>query len=429
MQSPNGSLSSFDTCKTMTNIILDEIVVDRNRVYYNFSYSPELSSFFRTNQMFLEYEEDMAGVPKSILSIPFIASVIGVAWLENTNLYVDELDSSYYCCLRELREAYRDMYYRASLRGRVVPCRIVENRLDKSAEALLLFGGGVDAHCSFLRHKEKVTHIANIQGWFNKIDGHDKAADADSQHCQEFASRMNVKFDYVRSNFARVVNSQTFNHKYQKVLGDQWWHGLQHSMAFISIAIPLAFKHGISDLIIASSCTKGRIKPCGSFITTDSAFKFAGTGNVLHDAFELSRQQKMEVIVNYQKSAGMPYPLKVCSFNDRNCCECEKCFRTIIEIIAEGGKVQDYGFNIEKPLVSYFQDVMNRRLGLWGMSFERDIYWKDTMRRMRENYDNIVEKEFVDWFLTYDFDTAFKKSLRIYYKKNIISIIKRKLHL
>lgn len=88
MRLPNGSLSSFDTCKTMNNIILDEIVVDRNRVYYNFSYSSELSSFFRTNQMFLEYEEDMAGVPKSILSIPFIASVIGVAWLENTNLYV-----------------------------------------------------------------------------------------------------------------------------------------------------------------------------------------------------------------------------------------------------------------------------------------------------------------------------------------------------
>lgn len=411
----------------MYNINLDCIEVKRNIVFYNFSYSLELDPLFRTRQMFLEYQEDMSEVPHGILSIPFIASILGVAWLENANIYVDELDSTYYYALREVREAYRDMYYNATLKGRVVPSTIVENRIEKSKESLLLFGGGADAHCTYLRNQEKISRIMNIQGWFNAIDGHDKAAEADSRHCREFASRMNVQFDYVRSNFARVVNSQTFNHKYQKVLGDTWWHGLQHSMAFISIAIPLAFKHGLSHIIIASSCTKGRIKPCASFITTDSAFRFAETGGVLHDAFELSRQQKMAVIVRYQKSSGQPYPLKVCSFNDRNCCECEKCFRTIIEIIAEGGRVQDFGFPIQVPLKDFFEDVMKRRLGLWGMAFERETYWKDSMNRMRENYDQIVEKDFVDWFLHFDFDKEHKKSLRRYYRENFVSIIKRKL--
>jgi len=413
----------------MFNIILDEIEVKRNVVFYNFSYSKELDSMFRTHQMFLEFQEDMSDVPQNILSIPFIASVIGVAWLENANVYVEELDSTYYYALREVREAYRDMYYNATLRGRVVPCKIVENRIEKSKESLLLFGGGVDAHCSYLRNRETVTRIMNIQGWYQSLDGEDKAAEADQDHCRDIASRMNIVFDYVRSNFARVVNSKTFNDKYQKILGDTWWHGLQHSMAFISIAIPLAFKYGISNLIIASSCTKGRIKPCASFITTDSAFRFAETGNVLHDAFELTRQQKMGVIVEYQKSTGKPYPLKVCSFNERNCCECEKCFRTIIEIVAEGGRVQDFGFPIDVPLKDFFEDVMKRRLGLWGMAFEREIYWKDTMKRMRENYDQIVEKEFVDWLLNYDFDTEHKKSLRRYYRENFVSILKRKLHL
>lgn len=413
----------------MFNIILDNIEVKRNVVFYNFSCSPELDSMFRTRQMFLEFQEDMSDEPQSILSIPFIASVIGVAWLENANIYVDELDSTYYYALREVREAYRDMYYNTTLRGRVVPCKIVENRIEKSKESLLLFGGGVDAHCSYLRNRETVSCIMNIQGWFQSLEGEDKAAEADHDHCRDIASRMNLAFDYVRSNFARVVNSKTFNDKYQKILGDTWWHGLQHSMAFISIAIPLAFKHGISNLIIASSCTKGRIKPCASFITTDSAFRFAETGRVLHDAFELSRQQKMGVIVEYQKSTGKPYPLKVCSFNERNCCECEKCFRTIIEIVAEGGRVQDFGFPINVPLKDFFEDVMKRRLGLWGMDFEREIYWKDTMKRMRENYDQIVEKEFVDWFLNFDFDTEYKRSLRRYYRENFVSILKRKLRL
>lgn len=413
----------------MYNIILDSIEVKRNIVFYNFSCSSELDTMLRTRQMFLEYQEDMSAVPQSILSIPFIASILGVAWLTNANVYVDELDSTYYYALREVREAYRDMYDRAYLKGRVVPCRIVENRIEKSKESLLLFGGGVDAHCSYLRNRDSVCRIMNIQGWLQSIDSEDKAADADRDHCQNVASRMNLSFDYVRSNFARVVNSKFFNGKYQKILGDTWWHGLQHSMAFISIAIPLAFKHGISNIIIASSCTKGRIKPCASFITTDSAFRFAETGGVLHDAFELSRQQKIGVIVNYQKMSNQSYPLKVCSFNDRNCCECEKCFRTIIEIIAEGGRIQDFGFPIQIPLKEYFEDVMKRRLGLWGMSFERDIYWMDTMKRIQENSEQIIEKDFADWFLQFDFDKEHKRSLRRYYRENIVSILKRKLHL
>ena len=414
----------------MYNIILDNIVVNHNLVYYNFSCSRELDCYFKSKQLFIEYPEDVSSVPLSILSIPFIATFLGISWLENTNIYVDELDCTYYHSLRAVKDAFQDMYYKASLKGRVVPCKFVDNKIVDKGQSLLLFGGGVDAHCSFLRHRHSVTHIMNIQGRFSSIDSQDLAADADRDHCSTFADKMGgIKFDYVRSNFACTVNSSIFNKKFQPLLGDQWWHGIQHSMAFISISIPIAYLHSISHIVIGSSCTKGRIKPCASFITTDSAFEFAGSGNVLHDAFELTRQEKIKVIVDYQKQSGQPYPLKVCSFNDRNCCECEKCFRTIVEIVAEGGEVRDYGFPIDKPLVAFFEDVMNRRLGLWGMAFERDIYWKDTMRRMKENYSNISEKEFVDWFLSYDFDKEQKKSLRNYYKRNFFSILRRKLRI
>lgn len=411
----------------MFNIILENIVVDHKVVYYNVSYSIELKDFFNTQQMFLEFPIDVSSVPHSILAIPFVATVLGVAWVENANLYVDELDSSFYYSLRELREAFRDMYSYASLKGRVVPCRIVDNTMGDSDKSLLLFGGGVDAHCSYLRHREEITHIVNIQGWFKSFCAEDTAADADKHHCEVFSERMGVKFDYVRSNFARLVCSRTFNKKYQKVLGDSWWHGIQHSMAFISIAIPIAYYYGISNIIIASSCTKGRTKPCASFVTTDSALRYALNGKVLHDAFELSRQQKMGVVVDFQKRTQTPYPLKVCSFNNRNCCECEKCFRTIIEIIAEGGKVQDFGFSIDGSLVNFFSEVLSRKLGLWGITFEREIYWHDTLQRMRSNYSNVQEKEFVDWFLDFDFDKAFRKSRMNYYKNNFVSIVRRRL--
>ena len=49
------------------------------------------------------------------------------------------------------------------------------------------------------------------------------------------------------------------------------------------------------------------------------------------------------------------------------------------------------------------------------------------MARMKENYENIKEKDFVDWFTTYDFNKAYKDGIRNYYRKNFWSILKRKL--
>lgn len=412
----------------MDSIILEKITVEGNRkVVYDFSCDESLSPYFKTKRMFIEYPLDISSVPDSILTIPFIASILGISWLENCNIYVPELDETYYYSLRETRAAYQDMYYDAQLRGRVVPCKIIKNELPESNNSILLFGGGVDAHCSFIRNQSKVAHIINIQGWQHIPEDVDSAAEADREHCEEFAQRMNIDFIYVTSNFASFINSQYFEKRYKSTLHDGWWHGIQHSMAFIAISIVVAYKLGISNLIIASSCTTGRKRPCGSFITTDTSFRFAGNGRVEHDAFELNRQQKMKVIVDYQKQSGVPYPLKVCSFNDKNCCECEKCFRTILEIVAEGGYVRDFGFNIDGSLTEYFKDVMSRRLALWGVDFELNIYWKDSIQRMNENMSQIKDKEFVDWVSNYDFLSMKKKALRKYYKENFFKILHRKL--
>ena len=49
---------------------------------------------------------------------------------------------------------------------------------------------------------------------------------------------------------------------------------------------------------------------------------------------------------------------------DHNCCECEKCFRTVLGLVAEAAEVRDYGFHIQKTLKEHWADVMFRRSGL-----------------------------------------------------------------
>lgn len=72
---------------------------------------------------------------------------------------------------------------------------------------------------------------------------------------------------------------------------------------------------------------------------------------------------------------------------------------------------------------------MYRRSGLMSFKSERVLHWPYIISRMRENYNemNQEQKEFVDWFLTFDFEKAQKASRLRYYRNNFLSIIKRKL--
>ena len=64
-----------------------------------------------------------------------------------------------------------------------------------------------------------------------------------------------------------------------------------------------------------------------------------------------------------------------------------------------------------------------------GFKNESISHWPHIIKRMKENYDLIKDKEFVDWFLSFDFAKAKRKGLWHYYRHNFFSILKRKLHL
>ena len=93
--------------------------------------------------------------------------------------------------------------------------------------------------------------------------------------------------------------------------------------------------------------------------------------------------------------------------------------------------MRDYGFHIQKTLKEHWADVMFRRSGLMSFKSERVLHWPYIISRMKENYDymNQEQKEFVDWFLTFDFKKAQKESRLRYYRQNFFSILKRKLHI
>ena len=412
------------------DIILTQIERKEHLVNYHFTVSRELEKYVTTHTLFVEYDRDVKSVPDSILAIPFVSNLLAFSWVLDCNLWIREIDKTFYDSVPRIREAYREIYDHFPLNGRFAPAILTRNEstIDSSSttKALLLFSGGADCQATFIRNLAKLPMLCNIQGWYKSLEDQDSAADADKRDISSFASEYKVPTCFVRSNFARIISDE-FDKHYAKKLGDTMWHGFLHSMAFIGISIPIAYQSGINEIMIASSLTIGLNFLCASNLTTDSEFCFARHGFTTHDGFELNRQGKMGVIVKHQLSTGKPYFMRVCSFNDHNCCECEKCFRTILGIIAEGGNIKDFGFNIDGSLKDHWIDVLHRRAGLMSFKSEKFIHWPHIKKRMLENYVNIDDKEFVDWFLTFDFDKAKRDGLWRYYRQNFFSILKRKL--
>ncbi|WP_290394160.1 hypothetical protein [uncultured Duncaniella sp.] len=413
------------------NIILDSISVDGSMVTYRFHVSEKLAGYFNTQEMFVEYDTDMTPVPQSILTIPFVASLMAFAWITDSVIWVKKIDQTFYDAITRIKNAYQDIYHYFPLKGRVVPSVFEKNQIDvidNGSNAILLFSGGVDCHASLLRNLHKRPILLNIQGWYKTDSDIDPVADADKMDIQNFGKEMKLANSHVRSNFATVI-SDRFDRIYKKRLGDSWWHGFLHSMAFISIAIPYAYNLGIHEIIIASSLTTGLNHLCASNSTTDSEFRFASSGFTLHDGFELNRQDKMHIICDYQKKTGNPYFMRVCSFHDSNCCECEKCMRTVLGIIAECANPEDFGFHINDSLKNHWSKVLDKRIALMGFNSEKVIHWPHIKKRMAQNYDSMTDeqRDFVDWFLSYDFDAAKKIALLRYYSKNFFSILHRKI--
>ncbi|WP_339147756.1 MULTISPECIES: peptidase [unclassified Sutcliffiella] len=412
----------------MSDVFLTNIIVKNNRVDFNYNSKGKISRYFHPeNILFYEYNKCMENVPISILAIPFISNIAPLVWITDSNLYLDELDEVFYKSLDEVKKGYQSMFPNIKFKGNIQVKKLVKNEYEINKKSASLFSGGLDALTTYIRNKNSNPILITEYAWHEEKILPSDTWEADKKNALLFGESNNLTNIFVESNYGTFLLSKLVDKDFSKKLGDTWWHGLHHGLAIISAAIPIAYDMRVQTLFIASSNTPAYKVTCASDPTVDNKIKFA-SGNVFHDGYDLTRQKKLSIVLNNCKNVEN-IQLRVCFKNEINCCECEKCLRTIMGIIAEGYDPRDFGFNLPNDSVKlseFLRHAMKNESKFFTDNFIK-IYWNEIRSRFEDNHQNIVFKEIGSWMIDYNFKKERFKELLAYRMKYFFPIIRRKI--
>ena len=337
------------------------------KVTFEYSYDDFLSKYFNKNELYyVGYQEDISLVPKSILTIPFLANIMPIAWFVGFDVFVDELDETFYNSLLELKSEFAIHFPQIKKETKLHVKNLVSNKFEQDNYGLL-FSGGLDAFESLTRNIEKKPYLISVHGADIEINDEKRWNDFKTFNLEEEIIDED-KICYVESNLRTF-----YTYEVDLLVGVGWWGKIQHGMALLSLIAPLSFNHGITTTLIASSNTGEVSFGWGSTSETDEKVKWANQ-KVIHDGFHLRRTEKIENIVAFAKKTGYQVKLRVCYSELRtgyNCSRCTKCQRTMLGFILDGENPNEYGFEVPKDFYKLiFKNFDKNAMMTVGVKYE-----------------------------------------------------------
>lgn len=374
-----------------------------NSVHYDFGYSDNLRKYFTGKDFCITYPDNLDSVPNAVLAIPFATNTLQIAWLADCELVIPELDRDFYDSIPNFLEGFRNMYPEASFAGKLTVNQIIDCRTESSGRSAAFFSGGLDATTTLLRHINERPYLIAI--WGSDVD-YDNASGWSlvENGLKVTANQYGLPLVVIRSRFREFDDVVCLTKDFQDVLQTSWWYGVKHGIGLLGHAAPFAWLHGIRTVYIASSnCPEDGVVRCASDPTIDNRVAFCGS-NVFHDAFELNRQKKTNYIVKYHHEHPQEnISLHVCwkSKSGSNCCNCEKCYRTMVGLWICGEDPKNYGFQYDKRVFYHiYQLIALREEHIPSYS------WTYMKNDLMQKWDELKEKPYrrhLEWMLHFDF--------------------------
>lgn len=375
------------------------------RIEYDFTVSDGLRGYFSGAPFIVEYPESVEAVPDGILAVPFVCSVLPLVWIADAVLETEELDESFWNCLPELKKGYKAMYPETDFAGELRIRSIVPCDRKSAGKTAVFFSGGLDSVQTLIRHLKETPDLISIWGsdvGFDNAEGWEVV----SGPIREYSGKFGLETVTIRSGFRAFDLEWELDKVYQEQLKSNWWYGVKHGVALLGHAAPYAYLKGISTVYIASSNSPDETEiRCASDPTLDNHVRFADC-RVIHDGFEFGRQAKVHNIVQYVRQTQTSLQLHVCweSQEGSNCCECEKCYRTMAGLMAEGEDPVSYGFENSAETLGKMRRVL---IGEKKIKENVAVEWLNIHRTVVKNRGILESKDYwkyIKWIAEADFE-------------------------
>lgn len=400
--------------RTSSAIVIDRIDASGTELRCEVSATSDLRRFFTGEPFRVDFDVSVEDVPEGVLVVPVLAHVCPVAWTRGADVYVDEVDADFARALEAVEDTLCDLYP-AFLEGGSLKTRRTSEvapgaTRERTGGSGLLFTGGVDSTCSYVRHRDEEPTLLSVRGWTIGPDPADDGKwDALRGRVTRFADERDLETAFVESNMLDFLDHPMLLAHFKRYVDGGWYSSVGHGLGLLGLCAPTAHARGLEDLYVAATHWEGTDLEWGSRPDVDDRIRWTGT-RCHHDAYELSRQERVDVIADYVRGVAPELELQTCNARmDGNCSECEKCYRTAVNLRLSGLDPNDHGYRFADADYRAVRRAFER--GEWVLGEDERLMWADIRDRALETEPRSpAERAFFAWLEDVDLDELVAES-------------------
>ena len=406
----------------MQFVTLNELKIEGHIVSCKISVPLKFEKYLRNKDSLLKIEYpqqyDLSTVPKGILYVAFVGQILPCSMLLGIGIKVDCLDEAFYNSLPQIKKAYKHLYPWLKTCFDVQVNRLEKCYYESQGNVSLFFTGGLDATSALASVADEQPILVNIVGGdilLTDLASHD----ALKTYFTELTTKMGNDFVFIKSNLRFMYNGELLtklcDRKLLPFFNHGWWAGIAHILSMATQIAPLAYIMKLEKHYIGSSYdSRGWIHDANNDEMV-GAIKFGSCSLCPVDSL-LGRTEKAAKVIAFSNKNKVHFELKVCWQRkaSKNCCSCEKCYRTILDILANKGNPNDYGFPVSDATYNAMRTYLEN-------NYVNHAFWTDIQRTFKKNYEQWKDDGRISWFLDFKINNS-----KIVVKK-IIEVLRRRL--
>ena len=372
-----------------------------SRIDYDYSAPKQLNRYIkkdylrRSEGLYVEISGDASQIPEAILAIPFVGVMLTASMLLDIDIHVPVVDCAFYENIKMMKKVYKEMFPASHFNFNVT-ADIVQDISYVAYRKATFFTGGVDATSALLENIDQKPILLNIWG------GDVRLTDSSShqqleKYFQKLSRDLDLEYAFVKTDAREMwiemdLDMLLHSHMDSKRNHD-WWASIAHILSMTTSIAPYAFLQGIETCYVGSSYLDGTSIFDSNNDKLISTIRFGSTHFESVDG-QIDRLEKTKKIIDFCDTTGFDFQLKVCwnRVAGENCSNCEKCYRTIMGIVVNGGDPNQYGFKVTSETYHKIRELLkNNKVN--------EAFWTpivDSFKRTKDRWENNPDLAWVE---------------------------------